>query len=52
MLEVKIPEQFVIELINYFMTKPMAEAEVAVNNLRKFYTEAKHGDGSQTESAS
>lgn len=55
---VSIPKTFVEELIGYFLTKPMQEAEVAVVNLRYFIEQSKQpevpqdGDTGETTSAS
>ena len=55
---ISIPRTFVEELINYFLTKPMQEAEVAVVNLRHFLNqptpslEVTNGDSGETTSAS
>lgn len=37
MTEVKIPTQFYNELLQYLSTRPYAEVEVAIANMKYFY---------------
>ena len=37
---VTIPEAFANDILNYFMSRPFAEVEIAVQNLRHFIKES------------